>query len=134
MKGNDSGADQQPKGHQLVVGANLVDVFRHSPGRRVGVIRLDGGTAPGRAAVAISKELAISIDDGNHDTIVDKSSQDGTVNLGKEHDARGDFDYIKRLRLVYLRISVIEYDLETPTIFSHFQVTAEVDCICNDVV
>jgi len=91
--GNDNcGANSQSDGHHVVLGARLVEVLGQRPRSCVGVVRLDGSTGPGSVTVAVNEEIAVALHNGDHDSVVDETAQDSTINLSKEHDTGWDLD------------------------------------------
>lgn len=97
MNGDNTSANAQSYRHHLIPAAYLVEVFGQRPRGCVGIVRLNGCTAPRRAAVGISEQFAVTVHDGDHDGIVDETAQHSAVNLSKEHDTRRDLDYTDRL-------------------------------------
>lgn len=111
MQGDDARADDHSEGHHGVLCARLVQVLGEGPRRGVGVVGLNRGAGPGCGAVGVGKLFLATVDDGDHDGVVDEAAEDGAVTLSQEHDAGG-----------YLEI------------LAHLQIVAEVDGISDDVV
>ena len=111
MEDDNSGTDGNADGYHLVSGAGLIEVFGQRPGGGVSVVGLNGGTTPGRVSVGICEEVAIAADDGDHDGVVDKTTQDGPVDLSSEHDTGWDLK-----------------------VFAELQIVTEVDAVCDDIV
>lgn len=115
--GDDScGADGETDGNHGVGSAGAVEVGGEGPGGGVGVIGLHGGTTPGGVVVAGGEEGFVTSDDGDHDGVVDEAAQDGAVDLGEEHHARGDFD------CHLLELCGYEEKGHGLTVFAHLQV------------
>lgn len=100
VEGNGTGTNGQANGDQLVDGASLVKVAGEGPGGGVGVVRLDGGTGPGGAAIARDQKLAVAGDNSNHDTVRDEATKDGTIDLGQEHGLWRDLEVLAELEVV----------------------------------
>jgi hypothetical protein len=92
VDGNKDSANCQSDRHYLVLCASFIEVFSQCPRGCIGIVRLHGRTAPGRVTIAVNEEFAISVHNGDHDSVIDKSAQYSTINLSKEHNTGRDFD------------------------------------------
>lgn len=89
-------AQNQAQRHDGVGAAGSVQVLCQGPGGGVGVVALDGGAAPRVVAVAVYQEVAVGLDDGAHDAVVDEAAEDGAVYLGEKHVSGWDFDCVNK--------------------------------------
>ena len=78
--------------HSRVSLASLIEIFCQGPGRSVSIIRLYGGTTPGRIAIARGQKFGVVAHDGYHNSVVQESAKDCSIDLSDEHDTRRDFD------------------------------------------
>jgi hypothetical protein len=113
----------------VVSRASLVEVLGQRPRSRVGIVRLNGCTAPGGVAVAVNEEFAVAPHNRNHDSVVDEAAQYRTIDLSKEHDTGRDLDCICQSASGIWAL----WDM-TRTIFTHLQVITQVDCVVDDIV
>ena len=95
MDDNEAEANSKTYGYHFVDRAGLVEIPGERPRGGVGVVCLHGGTAPGSVTVAVRENIAVTIDDRDHDSVVDKPPHDGSVDLSEEHGARRDLDCIQ---------------------------------------
>lgn len=92
MDSDDTSTDEEAIGHELVAPTSSVQILCQRPGRCIGVVGLDGGAAPGIIAVAVHKKISVAVYNGDHDCIVDETTQNRPVDLGREHHSRRDLD------------------------------------------
>ena len=85
-------ADRKADGDHVVGLSSLVEVCGQGPSGGVSVVRLHGGTAPRCVTVPIGQDVCVACNDGNHDDVADKSTEDGAPALCQEHDTRGNLD------------------------------------------
>lgn len=111
MNGNDRSPNQKSVGYNRVSSTSLVQVLCQSPRCSVGIVRLNRSTRPRRITVGIPQKVTVPSDNGNHDGIVDESTQNSSVDLSQEHDTRWDLQ-----------------------VFTLLQIVAELDGIPDDVV
>jgi hypothetical protein len=86
-------------GYHVVDTADLVQIAGQGPRGRIGVVRLDVGTAPGAVAVAVAKDFTVAVDDRGHDGVVDEAAEDGAVHLREEHDSRRDLQILAHFKI-----------------------------------
>ena len=94
VDGDDAKADAQSYWYQMIFGATFVEILGQRPRGRISIVRLYGSTAPRCVAITVHKELAIVVHNGDHDGVIDKTSQDSTIDLSKEHGTGRNFDCI----------------------------------------
>lgn len=56
-------------------------------------------THPDVGAVRLEKEVTLSVDDGNHDHVVDDGTDEHTPNLGEEHGAGRNLQVLAHLQV-----------------------------------
>ena len=147
MDCDDTGSDKETEGHHLELCTNFIKVRGESPGRRVGVERLDCGAAPGGAAIAFREEFAVARHDGDHDGIVDEPTQDRSVfPLSVFETTTVDWDDNEQICVKNMSLGgilTISKELASRhgsmggrqhTIFSHLQVVGKVDGAGNYIV
>jgi hypothetical protein len=101
VDGDKASANYHSDRHYLVLCASFIEVFSQCPRGCIGIVRLQGRTAPRRITIAVNEEFTISIHNGDHDSVIDKSTQHSTINLSKEHNTGGDFDCTDVLAATY---------------------------------
>lgn len=91
---NETGTNNQSQRHYCIPIASFVEVIGQCPRSGVSVVRLNSCPAPGRVAITIYQKIAIAIHNGDHDDVVDESSEYSTIDLSQEHGAGRYFDCI----------------------------------------
>lgn len=94
-----TGSDKNPKGHDFVGVTAGVKVFCQCPRSGIGIVRLDVSSAPSAVAVVVGQEVAVVLDDGLHDGIVDEPAKDSAVDLGSEHGSGCNFHWSRSQRV-----------------------------------
>ena len=130
---NDTGADCQANGDHRIPGSSLVKIVCQSPGGGAGVVRLEGGPAPGAIAVTVGEEFPVTIYDGGHDGVAYKATQERAIDLGKEHDAGGYF-HCRQVSFVLHGCARGGAVAIVRTILAHLQVIRQADGVVDDIV
>jgi hypothetical protein len=91
--GDCAGSDEETKRHEPILCGNAIERGREGPRCGVGVVRLNGGTAPGGVAIAVDEDVAVLGHDRVHDGVAHEATEDCAVDLGEEHGPRRDLDW-----------------------------------------
>lgn len=108
-----------------------VEVVCQRPRRGIGVVRLHSGTTPGRVTVAVDEQISISIDDANHDCVIDETTEDSAVYLSEEHDTRRNFHYSDGQYCIKITNELHQYVRYSPIFKSLHSVTALEMTLCD---
>lgn len=91
MDNDQTTANCQANGNHVVETMRSVEVVGKRPRGRVGIVRLHSSTTPRRVAIAVDEQVAVSVDDADHDCVIDETTQNSAVYLCEEHNPRRDF-------------------------------------------